>query len=336
MSFFFNNFYNSAPRVQRRTLSDAEVERFRQENERQRNQPKTGFVQSVKDFFNEGKVTYHGQYGGPSYSSGKTNSNNIPIPVTDYRDVEPSDKLDQLFKIHDIRYELARTKQDIINADKLYIQEFEQIKSQLNPGLLAKGWGAKKAFEAKLNFPLLSYSNPVNKRTPEEIEFLEKEFENEYSKIEEENPRIQQIRDTLGEVDPSKGIISGGMATLAGSLSASLNEAGLNPVNIQTGSRQKVELTEERMKILEDMQKMAGAYLTKETINQNPYIQQGELIEDIIRWNEDEVEFIEDVKEEAIEIEDLTTQVEIDIEPEFGFDLWSENDIIDFILDDDD
>lgn len=307
----------------RRILSTTREERSR----------KTGFFDRLK----QGEVRFHGQYGGPGYSGGKTNISSNLIPVEDYKNVRPSDKLDQLFKIHDIRYELAETKEDIMEADKLYIAEFNQIKSQLNPNLLAKGYGAEKAFQLKLNFPFISYSDPINNRSEEEKEFLRNEKDQEYSLLEEENPILQGMRDKLSIFDETgTNLFADSIPTIAGSIASGVKET-FPEFSIMAGERTILNTPERR----DLVRQYADKYLTQQSpvFNQikdpeipKKYIQP--IIEEQINLIENEPTDELDEEPEPEIINDVI-KPEITGQTESSF-IFDEQEIINFIIDDDD
>lgn len=115
-------------------------------------------LETVEDLA-KGRFKYHGNWAGPSYSAGRFFDKNEIITAEDIIKHPPTDALDALTLKHDLRYQLAATrdardsrKKGLRLADEDFIREAEQLlKSQDLPMTLrAKTQAAILAFKAKL------------------------------------------------------------------------------------------------------------------------------------------------------------------------------------------
>jgi len=101
---------------------------------------------------------WYGNYGGPGYSGGRFLRPDEHISPADLR-VPPTDKLDALFRAHDIRYALGATKdtrkaraEALREADKSFIREAARLirSDQLTLGQRMAAEAAMTGFRAKL------------------------------------------------------------------------------------------------------------------------------------------------------------------------------------------
>jgi hypothetical protein len=116
-------------------------------------------IEKGRELTFKGGFTYHGKYGGPSYSAGRFYKPGELITIDDIDKNPPEDALDALYLKHDLRYQEASTyddpqtrKQKTREADEIFIREAEDLaKTQkLDLKTLSYLKGSVIAFKAKL------------------------------------------------------------------------------------------------------------------------------------------------------------------------------------------
>lgn len=110
----------------------------------------------------DNSFTYYGNWGGPNYSSNRNFKKGEQLTKDDV--FQPSqDKLDELYKQHDLRYTLAMSKDDpkqrrnlLRDADLIFIRDAEKYLGSGKSTFKEKiyGYPSIKAFKAKLHFDL--------------------------------------------------------------------------------------------------------------------------------------------------------------------------------------
>lgn len=111
----------------------------------------------------KGQFKYHGNWAGPSYSAGRFFDKDEIITTDDIIRNPPTDSLDALTLKHDLRYQLAATRDTLEErrkglrlADEDFIREAEEMlnSQSMSTGLRAKTLAAVVAFKGKLKSDL--------------------------------------------------------------------------------------------------------------------------------------------------------------------------------------
>jgi hypothetical protein len=111
----------------------------------------------------KGQFKYHGNWAGPSYSAGRFFDKDEIITTDDIIRNPPTDPLDALTLKHDLRYQLAATRDTLEArrkglrlADEDFIREAEELlnSQSMSAGLRAKTLAAVVAFKGKLKSDL--------------------------------------------------------------------------------------------------------------------------------------------------------------------------------------
>lgn len=108
----------------------------------------------------QGKFKYWGNWGGPSYSSGRYYDTNEMITKQDIQMNPPKDRLDALYLAHDLRYQQAATfynqsqrHKALRTADEIFIKDAESLLKNYHDIDITQQLAAKAsilAFKAKL------------------------------------------------------------------------------------------------------------------------------------------------------------------------------------------